>query len=592
MKGILITFCICIAFLGFAVGQEVNCEDLVDITRINEGYNYVEGDILIPIEDSEQYVMSTDPFAPQNAVARNPRNLWEGGVLPYELSSNLNQRALNAINNAMAFYTSRTCITFVERSDQANWIYFFPGGGCYSYIGNINRGRQELSIGNGCEFDGIVEHEIFHALGRWHEQSRPDRDQYIRINENNVIQGLINNFEIVSAEIASTQNLPYDFRSIMHYGRRAFSANGQDTITTLDSQFQTQIGQRERLSDTDIEHVRLLYCSGQTSQWGEWGAWSTCPESCSDYSRVRTRSCIGSDCPGNSMETESCGSADCGVEASWGEWGSWTQCTVSCGGTGYRYRQRACQNGNNCAGSAFDIDYSCNSQACVVAQWNAWTAYSACSQTCGGGTQTRTRTCTVQNQCVGPDTQTLECNSNACINDATIISESLRPLGCFQYASDNLFYYSNGSTFTLDIQVEAARNSAIVKCVRSVISRERIYFGMIDGYCIQEGSSTNTGLFEFAHEVSSNCVNRIGSYQIGLAMSVWYVYDPSGVTSREKRQTENFSNGTDTDTSEMDRTALECGINVDGSSGNGVGTLTPTLFSIVLMFSILMFLLQ
>ena len=51
-------------------------------------------------------------------------------------------------------------------------------------------GRQAVNIGRGCEYKGIVQHEILHALGRAHEQSRPDRNRYVIINTNNIRQGI------------------------------------------------------------------------------------------------------------------------------------------------------------------------------------------------------------------------------------------------------------------------------------------------------------------------------------------------------------------------------------------------------------------
>lgn len=52
---------------------------------------------------------------------------------------------------------------------------------CFSHVGKIG-GAQPISIGYNCDTKGIAIHEIFHALGRWHEHSRPDRDEYVQIN--------------------------------------------------------------------------------------------------------------------------------------------------------------------------------------------------------------------------------------------------------------------------------------------------------------------------------------------------------------------------------------------------------------------------
>ncbi len=60
---------------------------------------------------------------------------------------------------------------------------------CSSSIGRV-KGQQEISIGQGCDKKGIVIHEIFHTLGRWHEQARPDRNEYIVIHPENIRPGM------------------------------------------------------------------------------------------------------------------------------------------------------------------------------------------------------------------------------------------------------------------------------------------------------------------------------------------------------------------------------------------------------------------
>ena len=62
---------------------------------------------------------------------------------------------------------------------------------CWSEIGMVG-GVQEVSIQNTdsqgytCATKGIAMHELFHALGRFHEQNRSDRDDYVTVVNSNV----------------------------------------------------------------------------------------------------------------------------------------------------------------------------------------------------------------------------------------------------------------------------------------------------------------------------------------------------------------------------------------------------------------------
>ncbi len=63
---------------------------------------------------------------------------------------------------------------------------------CSSAVGERSSpGFQTINIGRGCNFISIVLHEIMHAIGFWHEQSRPDRDEYVEILWENIKSGII-----------------------------------------------------------------------------------------------------------------------------------------------------------------------------------------------------------------------------------------------------------------------------------------------------------------------------------------------------------------------------------------------------------------
>lgn len=106
-------------------------------------------------------------------------------------------------------------------------------------------------VGDGFSMGSVI-HEIGHAAGYFHEQQRPDRDQFVTVNEGNIEDGKESNFEIRMGGVILG---PYDYGSIMHYSRDAFAVGG-DTIVPPPG---VEIGQREALSARDILGVCVMY---------------------------------------------------------------------------------------------------------------------------------------------------------------------------------------------------------------------------------------------------------------------------------------------------------------------------------------------
>ena len=68
--------------------------------------------------------------------------------------------------------------------------------------------------------NGTIAHEIGHAVGFWHEQSRPDRDGYVTVHRGNIATGKLYNFQTRTWREIVALDVPYDLGSSMHYGAK------------------------------------------------------------------------------------------------------------------------------------------------------------------------------------------------------------------------------------------------------------------------------------------------------------------------------------------------------------------------------------
>ena len=181
---------------------------------------------------------------------------WPGGIIYYAIPPGLASAGI--ISSAIAHINASTNICLVQRTTQADYLVFQDSDyACWSYVGKIG-GAQAINVHSACGFGAAV-HEICHAAGMWHEQSRNDRDTYVTINTANIQSGYGSNFDKYGSW--GTEAGAYDYGSIMHYGAYAFSSNGLPTISVKSppAAAGTAIGQRGGLSGGDVAALNTIY---------------------------------------------------------------------------------------------------------------------------------------------------------------------------------------------------------------------------------------------------------------------------------------------------------------------------------------------
>ncbi|CAL1271686.1 unnamed protein product [Larinioides sclopetarius] len=183
---------------------------------------------------------------------------WTNKKIPFVIDRTL-ASSTALIQAAMNDYHANTCLKFVPRTNERNYIKLFSGQGCYSYVGMINRGEQPLSLGNGCLYKGTIVHELGHAIGFFHEQNRSDRDTYLVIYWDNISKGMESQFAL----LAPNQNLlltAFDHDSIMLYGNYAFSKDRKSlTMVAKNGKRLLEPYDKSGLTRSDIQRVQKMY---------------------------------------------------------------------------------------------------------------------------------------------------------------------------------------------------------------------------------------------------------------------------------------------------------------------------------------------
>jgi len=240
-------------FLAGSQNQRLVSYDVVD------GVGVIEGDILlgpantIPLRYGLPWAPATNV---RSAVATASRShLWPKGEIPYVIDGTVTPDKIAAIHRAIAHLNQTELEIRPRRAADADYVVFNASGdGCSSYLGRIG-GPQEIQVAECGE--GSVIHELLHAAGFYHEQSRGDRDEHVTIMWDEIDPAYHSAFDKRDGRGQDIGS--YDYGSIMHYGTHGFSRSGRPTIVPKSN---VRIGQREGISQGDRAAISELYGSG------------------------------------------------------------------------------------------------------------------------------------------------------------------------------------------------------------------------------------------------------------------------------------------------------------------------------------------
>lgn len=241
-------------------------KDTAQTTMIINGRVYIGGDIYVGTE------AELDRFRFMQLSVTNDANLtngrWENGIVHFAIEPGFTNAEELIIYSALNHIAANTNVCFKRRTSQSSYIKFkkytvdelgFSGGN--SFLGKCNSCLDGQEVRLSSVSNRVVRHEVCHALGLLHEQSREDRDQFITIKYENILPFMGHNFD--KAVFSSRDVGTYDFNSIMHYFSTSFgkTVNGVtlQTIVRRSNPSDVSFGNSSVLSAGDIRGINSMY---------------------------------------------------------------------------------------------------------------------------------------------------------------------------------------------------------------------------------------------------------------------------------------------------------------------------------------------
>jgi len=265
------------AWMSESLSKHLSIEDLNLLTSLATGSPVEVEDTDDETEDSSFKANAEETV--WNGYRLGSNSPWPDRTMVYAWHPEIIYNARRKFESGMEEIEQKTCIRFREvpdGSEEKHMVLKSDETGCFK-SGNPKSGGR-INLGSMCRWHGVAVHELLHGVGVAHEQKRPDRDIFLEIAWDNVAEGKESQFEFDRA--AYTEG-PYDYDSIMHYGRYSFSKvflsqdlivswtygklaekgidTGSPTLQTRNLAFASSIGGRGGMSAGDVSQMLQMY---------------------------------------------------------------------------------------------------------------------------------------------------------------------------------------------------------------------------------------------------------------------------------------------------------------------------------------------